>query len=139
MDLIYGIILIIEKQGKNMLPKIAIIDDEYDIANVLKNYLSSRKKFEVDIFTNPILAFESIINDSYDLILLDIMMPHLNGVELLNKIKINQVNAKVILMTAYPTVDTMRESYNIGACDYITKPFISLKNVELKILEAIEK
>lgn len=121
-----------------MLPKIAIIDDEQDIANVLKNYLSRTKKLEIDIFTNPTLAHKSIMNGSYDLILLDIMMPQLNGMDLLKEMKTNLVNAKVILMTAYTTLDTIREAYDVGADDYVTKPFISLKDVELKIFDTLK-
>jgi len=118
--------------------KIAIIDDEQDILNVLTKYLSRSDKFEIEVFSNPNLAFNSIMNGLYDLILLDIMMPQINGMDLLKKIKLNKINVKVILMTAFTTLDRINEAYEIGADDYITKPFISLKDVEIKILDTLK-
>ncbi len=120
-----------------MLPKIAIIDDKQDILNVLIRYLTRNKKVEIETFSNPDLAYKSIMNGSYDLILLDIMMPQANGIDILKEIKKNQVITKVILMTAYTTIDSMTEAYNIGADDYITKPFISLRDVETKIFDTL--
>jgi len=118
--------------------KIAIIDDEQDILNVLTKYLSRSDKFEIEVFSNPNLAFNSIMNGLYDLILLDIMMPQINGMDLLKKIKLNKINVKVILMTAFTTLNRINEAYEIGADDYITKPFISLKDVEIKILDTLK-
>jgi DNA-binding NtrC family response regulator len=120
-----------------MNKKVAIIDDEQDILNVLTKYLSRSNKLDIETFSNPQSAHKSIMNGSYDLILLDIMMPQINGMDLLKEIKKNQVNAKVILMTAYTTLDRINEAYAIGADDYVTKPFISLKDVEMKIFDTL--
>jgi DNA-binding NtrC family response regulator len=120
-----------------MKKKIAIVDDEQDILNILNKYLGRSQKLEIEIFSNPELAYQSIMKGSYDLILLDIMMPQINGMELLKKIKTNQINVKVILMTAYSTLDKINEAYKIGADDYVTKPFLSLKDVEMKIFDIL--
>ena len=119
------------------MKKIAIVDDEQDIINVLAKYLLRSGKIEIEMFSNPDLARNSIMNGSYDLILLDIMMPQINGIDLLKEIKINQVASKVILMTAYTTMERINEAYEIGADDYITKPFISLRDVEIKIFDTL--
>ena len=58
-----------------MKKKIAIVDDEQDILNILNKYLGRSQKLEIEIFSNPELAYQSIINGSYDLILLDYNTP----------------------------------------------------------------
>mgnify|MGYP001156643815 CR=1 FL=1 len=119
------------------MKKIAIIDDEQDILNILERYLSKTARFEIKTFVNPDTAFHSVMNDSYDLILLDIMMPQKNGIDLLKEIKAKKLHAKVILMTAYSTLDKTIQAYEVGADDYIAKPIISLKDVEVKVLDAL--
>ena len=115
--------------------KIAIIDDEQDILNVLKQFLSRSGKFEVEIFSNPMNALSKVKNGQYDLVLLDIMMPQMSGIDFLKETKQSSPNTKVIMMTAYSTQDKMIDSNKIGANDYLTKPFISLRDVENKVLD----
>jgi len=116
-----------------MNKKIAIIDDEQEILDVLSRFLARSKKFDITTFSNPKLALDSIKSTSYDLILVDIMMPQMNGLDLLKEIKNSNPDIKVIMMTAYLTLDKVIELKNIGAEDYITKPFASLREVENKI------
>jgi len=118
-----------------MNKKIAIIDDEQDILNVLEKFLSRSEKFEIDTFLNPQLALNSAKNGTYDLILLDIMMPQMSGIEFLEKIKESSASTKIIMMTAYSTQDKMIECNHLGADDYVTKPFLSLRDVENKVLD----
>jgi len=119
------------------MKKIAIIDDETSILDVLKRFLSRRNIFEIDTFENPLIAFDSIEKKNYDLILCDIMMPQLNGIELIKKIKKIKPNQKIIMITAFSTEDKMIECDTIGVDDYLTKPFISMRDVENKVLDAI--
>ncbi len=120
-----------------MNKKIAIIDDEQDILNILSKFLSRSEKFNIDIFTNPQSALNIVINGDYDLILLDIMMPQMSGIEFLTEIKNSSSNAKVIMMTAYSTQDKMIDCEKLGADDYLTKPFISLRDIENKVLDQL--
>jgi DNA-binding NtrC family response regulator len=115
--------------------KIAIVDDEISILEMMKKFLSRREELEVELFENPEIAYNKLISNNYDIIISDIMMPQMDGVELLRKIKEKKPNQKVIMMTAYSTEDRLIECDELGATDYITKPFISLRDVENKVLD----
>ena len=113
---------------------IAIIDDEVEILNLLSRFLSRNPKFSVANYANPLAALESLNTSSYDIILLDIMMPQMNGLEVLEKIKEKNENQKVIMMTAYSTLDKVLKSHKEGATNYVMKPFDSLQHLEKKII-----
>lgn len=115
--------------------KIIIIDDEQDILNTLVRYFKRKDKIEVDVFTNPLNGLEAIKGGKYDLVLTDIMMPEMDGIELLKRVKEVKPSLPVVMMTAYSTIDKILECDKLGANDYITKPFISLKDVESKVLD----
>ena len=119
------------------MKKIAIIDDEENIINVLEKYLLRKKFVEIDTYTNAKMAIPKILAGQYDLVLLDIMMPEINGLDLLEDIRKSNPDQKVIMMTAYSTEEKIIKSDTVGACDYITKPFISLRDVENKILDTL--
>ena len=115
---------------------IAVIDDEADILNIIDRYLTKKGKYTVTTYTNPLKALENI-DKNYDVILTDIMMPQLNGIDLLEKILEINPNQKVIMMTAYSTLEKVLDSHQKGAVYYLTKPFESLSTLESKIQEAI--
>jgi len=119
------------------MKKIAIIDDEIAILDILNRYLSRKKLFEIETFENPLTALDSIQKKNYDLILCDIMMPQMNGIDVVKKIKEIRPTQKIIMITAFSTEDKMIECDKIGVSDYLTKPFISMKDVENKVLDAI--
>ena len=118
-----------------MNKKIAIIDDEISILDVLQRFLSRSEKLEIEIYENPLEALASVQSGKYDLILLDIMMPQMDGLLFLDQVKGINPNQKVIMMTASSTIDRMIHANAIGADDYVTKPFISLRDVENKVLD----
>jgi DNA-binding NtrC family response regulator len=66
------------------------------------------------------------------------MMPEMNGVDVLKEVVKLRPDVKVIMMTAYSTIDKILECDKIGAVDYVTKPFISLKDIESKILDHLD-
>ena len=117
---------------------IAIVDDETEILNVLSRFLTRNSNFSVSTFSNPVSALGSIEGGKFDLILLDIMMPQMNGLEVLEKIKAKNEDQKVIMMTAYSTLDKVLKSHKEGATNYVMKPFDSLQLLEKKILEVLE-
>jgi len=119
------------------MKKIAIIDDEQDILDVLKKFLSRSDKFEIETFVNPKMAIDSVKSGKYDLVLLDIMMPQMDGLEFLDEVKNTNPNQKVVMMTAYSTLDKVIKANKVGAEDYITKPFVSLRDVENKVLDQL--
>ena len=91
--------------------KIAIIDDETEILNMLSRFLNRSGKYSVSTFSNPVIALNSMENDKFDLVLLDIMMPQMNGLEVLEKLMEKRENQKVVMMTAYSTLDKVLKSH----------------------------
>lgn len=119
--------------------KIAIIDDEEYISNNIKVYLERKDTYNIKTYTDPNYALSNVISGYYDVILLDINMPLMDGIEFLEKLKEQNKNQKVIMMTAQSTEEKMIKCDQLGVCDYITKPFISLRDIENKILDIMEK
>jgi DNA-binding NtrC family response regulator len=116
--------------------KIAIVDDENEILSILEKFLK-KKGHNVRTFSNPVIAKDQI-DKSYDIVLLDIMMPQMSGLELLKILNEKNGTTKVIMMTAYSTLDKVLDSHREGAKFYIMKPFKSLQEVEDKIMEVID-
>ena len=121
-----------------MNKKIAIVDDEQDILDILEQFLSRSEKFDIEVFSNPKNAIAKAKSGSFDLILLDIMMPQMDGMAFLKETKESSPNTKVLMMTAYSTQDRVIECNKVGAEDYVTKPFISLRDVENKVLDNLK-
>ena len=118
--------------------KMAIVDDEISILKVLEKYFTKTGRYDVSTFSNPISAV-STINDSFDIVLMDIMMPQMNGIEALEKILEKYPEQKIVMMTAYSTLDKVLDSHKVGASHYIMKPFESLSKVETKIEDILKK
>jgi len=116
--------------------KVAVIDDENEILSVIQRFLSRSGKYNVTTFSNPVTALDSI-DDTYDIIMLDIMMPQMNGLDVLEKLMEKNPNQKVIMMTAYSTLDKVLKSHKHGATHYLMKPFDSLQAIENKISEVL--
>ncbi|WP_424689273.1 MAG: response regulator [Halarcobacter ebronensis] len=119
--------------------EIAVVDDEVEILQIIDKYLKRTKKYRVTTFSNPKIALDSCIKTKYDLILLDIMMPSMDGLEFLEKIKAEIPAQKVCMMTAYSTLDKVLKSHKQGAENYIMKPFPSLDALNEKIKTLLEK
>ena len=118
---------------------ILVIDDEIEILDMLSRFLNRNPNFSVQTFSNPVSALSSINNNTkYDLVLLDILMPQMNGLDVLEKLKEINSDQKVIMMTAYSTLDKVLKSHKIGATNYVMKPFSSLDSLEKKVIEVLE-
>lgn len=117
---------------------IVIIDDENDILSMLEKYLTREGGYKIKTFNNPVTAISSLPKDT-DLILLDIMMPQMNGLDALPKLLEKNPNAKVLMMTAYSTLDKVLNAHRYGANDYIMKPFSSLNALGKKIEDVLNK
>lgn len=104
--------------------KILLAEDDLSLGELLKNYLEMND-FDVRWYKNGIEAFKGFNNNSFDICLLDVMMPEMNGFELANEIK--QVNDKTpfLFITAKTLRDDILTGYKCGADDYIIKPFDS--------------
>ena len=102
--------------------KILIIEDEYNLADAISSMLKS-KKYNVQIKTDGEEGLEEALTDIYDLIILDVMLPHKNGFDILKELRKEKINSKVIMLTAKNTIDDKMIGFNNGADDYLTKPF----------------
>lgn len=118
-------------------PVIVIIDDENDILSMLEKYLTRETRYSVKTFNNPLTALSSLPKDT-DLVLLDIMMPQMNGLDVLPKLLEKNKDIKILMMTAYSTLDKVLNAHRKGANDYIMKPFSSLNILGKKIDEMLK-
>lgn len=104
------------------MPKIMVVDDEPAILSVLTTILR-KESFEVVPYGNGDAALQSIGDDEYDLILTDIRMEPVNGLQLLAAVRESHPRTPVVLLTGFGSVKTAVEAMKGGAFDYITKPF----------------
>ena len=102
--------------------RILIVEDESRLAELIANRLK-KEKYTVDISIDGEEGLYNALNDIYDLIILDIMLPKVNGIDILKEIKKNNINSKVIMLTAKSELEDKLLGFNEGANDYITKPF----------------
>ncbi len=119
--------------------KLMIVDDETQITTMLEKWFSKNREFSVSIYNNPEIAVSSFSTVKPDVVLLDIMMPQMDGLAVLEKIKAVEPNTVVVMMTAYSTLDRVLNSHRQGADSYILKPFESLSDVEEKVKLAHSK
>ncbi len=103
--------------------KILVVDDELIVRDSLKEWLEVEGGFAVSMAESGAQALEHIKNEGCQLMLLDIKMPGMDGVEVLQKAKDLFPELPVVMMTAYATVETAVEAMKIGALDYLIKPF----------------
>ena len=111
---------------------IHIIDEEPVIHDILTRLLTS-EGYDVEISASGEEALEKYASQRFDLVLLDLLMPGMDGIEVLRAIKRIQPQAVVVILTAYASVESAIEAMKIGAFDYVQKPF---KHEELLLIVA---
>ncbi|GGA46067.1 sporulation initiation phosphotransferase F [Kroppenstedtia guangzhouensis] len=102
--------------------KVLVVDDQYGI-RILLTEVFSREGMNIFQAANGKLALELIRKENPDLILLDMKMPGMDGLELLRQLKKEQMDVIVIMMTAYGELDMVEEATKLGARAHFTKPF----------------
>ena len=107
-----------------MSVKILLAEDDQNFGDVLKSYLSLNG-FEVDLAKDGLEAYKYFQNHNYNLCLLDVMMPKMDGFQLAQKIKTANQKIPIVFLTAKSLKEDVIEGFKIGADDYITKPFNS--------------
>src|SRR4030042_1749812 len=108
-----------------MVPKrILIIDDEESFRHMLSVILK-KEGFDVDTASDGEEGMQKLMMNPYDQILCDIRMPRMDGLDFLKEFQKANIEATIIMMSAYGTVDTAIEAMKLGAYDYISKPFKS--------------
>lgn len=117
-----------------MAEKILIVDDEPDMLKLLSMTLQKKTPYHVTITNNPVEALTLAKSGEFDLVITDLKMPGLDGMELLDAVKKINPDTPVIMITAYGTIESASEAMSKGGFDFITKPF----RIE-QILFTIEK
>ena len=102
--------------------RLLIAEDEIDLAEALTAFFQ-RNQFSVDAVHNSFDAYEYGSSEEYDAIILDVMMPKLNGVEVLQKLRSEGVKTPIMMLTAKSEKDDRITGFNAGADDYLPKPF----------------
>ncbi len=116
--------------------RVLVVDDEPDTRDLIWDILSD-EGYEVDLCANGEQALTTLERKQFDLILADIKMPGMSGMELLTKVHAIAPDAKVILMTAYASLDTAIQAVREQAFDYLKKPF-DLDQFRQRVQEAVE-
>ncbi len=119
------------------MSRILVIDDERSIRNTLKDILQY-EKYEVDLAEDGTRGLELLGKSEYDIVLCDIKMPGMDGIEVLEKIGAGHPDTPVVMISGHGTIDTAVESIKKGAYDYIEKP-LDLNRLLITIRNAMDK
>ena len=117
-------------------PRVLVVDDEKRIRDACHTMLSN-EGFEVDRAENGEIGLKKIQETHYDIILLDLMMPGLSGLEVLPQIRNTHPDTVIIVITGYATIEHSVEAMKNGAFDFIPKPF-SPQDLRIVVTKAIE-
>jgi len=123
-------------ESANIPGKILIVDDEKDILRALE-FILSREGYSVSTATSGEEAIELLKKDEYDLVLTDLRMEGMDGLEVLQMTLQMRPSTLVIIMTAYATVESAVTAMKMGASDYIVKPFIN-EDVKMRIKRLLD-
>lgn len=117
-------------------PRILVVDDEASIRDVISEFLQG-SGFEVEAVSDGVAALERLRESLFDVALIDLEMPRMKGLELLERIRGKSGSMIPIMMTGYGTVETAIEALRNGAFDYLLKPF-KLEEIVVLIRRALE-
>jgi DNA-binding NtrC family response regulator len=116
--------------------QILVLDDEKIVGERLKASLE-KEDHTLEIFINPVAALNRIREKTFDVVITDIRMDDVDGLQVLEEVRKKSLKTKVIMITGYATLEVARESLTKGAFDFIAKPF-KLKEIHGAIKKAEE-
>ena len=102
------------------MKKILLVDDECFIHFLYRSILG--EKYNIESVTDPFEALEKIAKNQYSLIVVDINMPYINGIEIVKKVREKGCESKIIVVSSYGSGEKKSEAFTIGADDYLEKP-----------------
>jgi two-component system response regulator PilR (NtrC family) len=117
--------------------KILVVDDEQDVRETLESVLA-KLEYEPIVAGSGKEALDLMKKNKIDIILSDLYMPEMDGIELLKRVKTENRNTVFLMITAHPTIETAVDAIKKGAYDYLTKPF-HIDEVKMKLNRALEK
>jgi DNA-binding NtrC family response regulator len=106
-----------------MPQRILVIDDELDMLMLLRMIIEDNTNYEVETTNNPSEALKLLTEKDYNLVISDLKMPGMDGIELFDELSEIRPNVPVIIMTAYGSLETSEDAMKKGVADFITKPF----------------
>ena len=106
-----------------MPERILVVDDEPNMLRLLKTILMDKTGYEVTTTNNPLEVSKLLQEGQYDLVVTDLKMPLVDGIDLIGIVKNIESTMPIIVITAYGTIETAEEAIQKGAYDFITKPF----------------
>jgi DNA-binding NtrC family response regulator len=106
-----------------MADRILVVDDEPNMLRLLKTILMDKTGYEVTTTNNPLEVSKLLQEGHYDLVVTDLKMPLVDGIDLIGIVKNIDATMPIIVITAYGTIETAEEAIQKGAYDFITKPF----------------
>ena len=101
---------------------ILVVEDERRLANLLRRMLAE-ERHTVDLAHDGGSGLDLALSDTYDMVILDLMLPDLDGVEICRQMRLNRVETPVLMLTARGAVEDRVKGLNVGADDYLIKPF----------------
>ena len=102
--------------------RVLVIDDEKGLRDML-SYTLKRMKFEVTVAASGEEGVEAALASDFDVVVCDIMMPGLDGIGVLERVKAAKPSLPVLMVTGFPTDETAARAQDLGAFDYIAKPY----------------
>ena len=102
--------------------RVLVIEDDETVRDVLRTFLKD-KGFEVTVAVSGEAGLEMLRSEKFDIIITDLIMPGISGMDVLKEVIAAKLNTPVLVMTAFGSVQTAVEAIRIGAFDYLTKPF----------------
>jgi DNA-binding NtrC family response regulator len=117
--------------------RILVVDDEESMCKFMEIMLK-KEGYSVATTQDPESAIQRIKAENYDLVIADLMMPQMNGLELLSRVKSVDAGVDFIVMTAFASVDSAIEALKKGAFDYITKPF-KVDEIKIAVKKSLEQ
>jgi DNA-binding NtrC family response regulator len=106
-----------------MPERILVVDDEPNMLRLLKTILMDKTGYEVVTTNNPLEVSKLLQESHFDLVITDLKMPLVDGMDLIDIIKKIKAGLPIVIITAYGTIETAEEAIQKGAYDFITKPF----------------
>lgn len=117
--------------------KLLIIDDEENIRKMLKQSLE-KDGYNIELALNGEEGFEKVKDSNYDLILLDLNLPGMDGIEVLEKLREDDISTPVLIVTGYGSVDSAVKVMKLGAIDYLQKPF-NPKDIKEQVQQILQR
>jgi DNA-binding response OmpR family regulator len=121
----------------NTVDKILVIEDDVRVAELLQRSLEEQN-FEVDLAYDGYLGKKLALQKPYDLIITDVILPKINGIDLCKEIKTTHPHIPIIMLTALGTTDDKVEGFDAGADDYLVKPF-ELRELYVRIRALLKR